>query len=218
MADLPPGADPASLRRAKEIRFQLRGRPTTSPTAASKADEVYRDLEIRDRLTDYRRVLEWARGAGVVGAAEERRLRQQADDHPRRAAAAFGDVLHVRDVVRGVFTSVTRERVTGSDLDEFNTLLANATPHLRFVRKPGGKLTRGWNGFGESLDSIQWAVVWAAAELLASNDAAHVRECGGVDCGWMYVDRSRNGLRRWCEMEVCGTAAKNQRRAAARSS
>ncbi|HEV2853834.1 MAG TPA: CGNR zinc finger domain-containing protein [Thermoanaerobaculia bacterium] len=32
------------------------------------------------------------------------------------------------------------------------------------------------------------------------------------DCGWMYVDCSRNGLRRWCEMETCGTLEKSRRR------
>jgi predicted RNA-binding Zn ribbon-like protein len=27
----------------------------------------------------------------------------------------------------------------------------------------------------------------------------------------MYVDRSRNGLRRWCQTEVCGARAKARR-------
>jgi predicted RNA-binding Zn ribbon-like protein len=83
---------------------------------------------------------------------------------------------------------------------------------LRIVREPDGRLVRGWAGFGESIHSVQWAVAWAAAELLASNELSQVRLCAGTDCGWLYVDRSRNGLRRWCEMEVCGTAAKNRRR------
>ena len=27
-------------------------------------------------------------------------------------------------------------------------------------------------------------------------------------CGWLFLDRSRNGSRRWCAMEDCGTRAK----------
>jgi len=46
MADLPAGANPDALRRAKEIRFQLQGQPEASPAAIEKADEVYRELEI----------------------------------------------------------------------------------------------------------------------------------------------------------------------------
>jgi len=57
-----------------------------------------------------------------------------------------------------------------------------------------------------------WPVAWDAFQLLLSPDAERLRVCGGENCGWAYVDRSRNGLRRWCEMETCGTTAKNRRR------
>ena len=40
-----------------------------------------------------------------------------------------------------------------------------------------------------------------------------MRVCAAQDCGWVYVDRSRNGLRRWCQMETCGTIMKTRRRA-----
>jgi predicted RNA-binding Zn ribbon-like protein len=60
-------------------------------------------------------------------------------------------------------------------------------------------------------------VLRAAGDLLASDEAARIRECGGEDCGWMYVDRSRNGLRRWCQMEVCGTKEKSRQRALRRA-
>jgi hypothetical protein len=46
MAELPPGTNRSALRRAKEIRFQVRGQVGTSPSAAAKAGEAYQDLEI----------------------------------------------------------------------------------------------------------------------------------------------------------------------------
>jgi predicted RNA-binding Zn ribbon-like protein len=60
---------------------------------------------------------------------------------------------------------------------------------------------------------VLWPVAWTAAALLTSDEAGKIRVCGGVDGGWMYVDRSRNGLRRWCRMETCGTCEKSRRRA-----
>jgi predicted RNA-binding Zn ribbon-like protein len=59
-----------------------------------------------------------------------------------------------------------------------------------------------------------WPVIWAAANLLKSDELSQVRVCDGDDCGWMYVDRSRNGLRRWCQMRTCGTREKSRRRRA----
>jgi predicted RNA-binding Zn ribbon-like protein len=69
-----------------------------------------------------------------------------------------------------------------------------------------------WHDAPERLESVLWPVLRSAAELLASEEAGQIRECPGDDCGWMYVDRSRNGLRRWCQMETCGNREKAKRR------
>jgi predicted RNA-binding Zn ribbon-like protein len=64
----------------------------------------------------------------------------------------------------------------------------------------------------------------AAADLLRTVDRAHIRECPIPDggCGWLFLDRSRNGTRRWCTMDDCGAHAKarrlTERRRAARES
>ncbi|MEO8561896.1 MAG: CGNR zinc finger domain-containing protein [bacterium] len=52
---------------------------------------------------------------------------------------------------------------------------------------------------------------------MARSHSRSVRQRGGADCGWLYVDRSRNGLRRWCQMEVCGTREKSRKRAGRRA-
>jgi predicted RNA-binding Zn ribbon-like protein len=35
--------------------------------------------------------------------------------------------------------------------------------------------------------------------------------CRADDCGWLFVDASRNRSRRWCDMSECGNRAKAQR-------
>jgi len=49
--------------------------------------------------------------------------------------------------------------------------------------------------------------------VLQTADLSRVRRCppseGG--CGWLFLDQSRNGSRRWCRMADCGTAAKSRR-------
>ena len=72
----------------------------------------------------------------------------------------------------------------------------------------------GWSWRDQDSDprAVAWPVIWSAAELLRSVEVGQVRICDGDDCGWMYVDRSRNGLRRWCQMRTCGTREKSRRR------
>jgi predicted RNA-binding Zn ribbon-like protein len=60
-----------------------------------------------------------------------------------------------------------------------------------------------------------------AVELLTSPERHLIRECAAApQCSLLYLDRSRDHRRRWCQMEVCGSRAKmtsyRRRRGAAR--
>lgn len=52
------------------------------------------------------------------------------------------------------------------------------------------------------------AMAMSATELLLGRDRSALRLCPGHRCGWLFLDRSRGGLRRWCQMETCGNRAK----------
>jgi predicted RNA-binding Zn ribbon-like protein len=55
-------------------------------------------------------------------------------------------------------------------------------------------------------------VARSAVELHTDGDQRRVRECPGAgDCGWLFYDTSRNGSRRWCSMEGCGSRVKMRR-------
>jgi predicted RNA-binding Zn ribbon-like protein len=54
-------------------------------------------------------------------------------------------------------------------------------------------------------------IVRGAADLLIGPDRARVRECGSDTCFWLFLDHSKNGTRRWCDMKVCGNRAKARR-------
>ena len=56
-------------------------------------------------------------------------------------------------------------------------------------------------------------VAEATLDLLLSADLARVHRCPVAEggCGWVFLDQSRNGSRRWCRMADCGTTAKARR-------
>ncbi|MGH7627153.1 MAG: CGNR zinc finger domain-containing protein, partial [Gemmatimonadaceae bacterium] len=43
-----------------------------------------------------------------------------------------------------------------------------------------------------------------AVDLLRSDDVHRIRQCANDPCGWLFLDRSRNGSRRWCSSAECG--------------
>jgi predicted RNA-binding Zn ribbon-like protein len=58
---------------------------------------------------------------------------------------------------------------------------------------------------------VLWPVLWSAARLLAAPELAHLRKCAAPNCGWLFVDTTRNRSRRWCDMRVCGNRDKVRR-------
>lgn len=172
-----------------------------------------------DRLGSYERLLTWARGAGVLPDRQAYALREVAERHRGEARAAYEAARWTRWVLHEVFHAVVTRHPAAESLAEFSRLLARALQHLDLAPAPAGRrrdgpaLTWEWRGMPEQLECVLWPVVRSAADLLTSPEAARLRMCAGPDCGWLYVDRSRNGLRRWCEMETCGTSAKSRRRA-----
>jgi predicted RNA-binding Zn ribbon-like protein len=55
------------------------------------------------------------------------------------------------------------------------------------------------------------AVALEAARLVTTEDLERVRQCGDAECGWFFLDTSRNRTRRWCSMEACGNRNKARR-------
>ena len=171
----------------------------------------------KERLTDFGGLTRWAEGAGVVSRRDGTRLRRMAQSKPQEARVAYRRAKLVRGVLQRLFGSLAEGRPDPIALEQFNRLLGRALEQMEVIpsRRTPSRSERfqlGWKGREERLDSIVWPVLWSAASLLASDELFQVSVCGGPDCGWMYVDRSRNGLRRWCQMGTCGTREKSRRR------
>ena len=166
-----------------------------------------------DRLASYERLLEWAEEVGLLSAASAGRLRKRAAAEPHSAEAALERARELRRALHRSVVALVSGRGVAPALERLTPFLREPLAHL--VLEPdrhGVAIRAGWLGLEDALDGPMWPVVWDAVQLFLSPEAERLRVCGGQDCGWVYVDHSRNGLRRWCEMETCGTRAKNRRR------
>jgi predicted RNA-binding Zn ribbon-like protein len=172
-----------------------------------------------ERLTTYDALTQWAEGAGVITSSVGASLRRRAKFRSHEAAETLTRAWEIRAILQRVFAPEATAKDRESSLTAYNALLHEALQRLEIGHgdRQGSKVALAemrwsWRERGDSLDSPLWPVVWSAAMLLVSQEASRIRKCGGQDCGWVYVDRSRNGLRRWCRMETCGTQAKSRRR------
>ena len=167
-------------------------------------------------LTDYPALLAWAWQASVLPADHARRLLGVAAREPAEAAAALERARGLREVIYRIFTAVSRgARAAPGDMRALDVAYAAASDHLHLAWHRDGPSWE-WAFAPGALDAPLWPVARAAAELLTGEERRQIRECGGEGCGWLFLDESRRGNRRWCSMGDCGNRAKARRHRARR--
>ncbi len=165
-----------------------------------------------DELTSYEALVGWAEREGLLGRGEAKRLRRRAAARPKDAARVLTGGVALRGVIYRIFSAVGRDQPPAeSDIRALNTFLPDASRWLGLVRSDGD-FEWGWPDYPEDrLDRVLWPIVRSAARLLTGGELARVRLCDADDCGWLFVDASRNRSRRWCDMSECGNRAKARR-------
>jgi predicted RNA-binding Zn ribbon-like protein len=166
--------------------------------------------EPSEHLAGYADWVAWSQHAGVLTPTQARRLLAESARHPIEARQAFQRATELRETIYRIFAAIAENASPKSaDLQRLNDALARSLVHARIVPTPVGFQ---WDWTDENaLDRMEWLVARSAADLLTSKDLDRVRQCGDAECGWLFVDTSRNRSRRWCDMNDCGNRAKARR-------
>jgi predicted RNA-binding Zn ribbon-like protein len=164
-------------------------------------------------LPDYQALLDWSVAASSLEPEEAERLRGFARDRPQAARNVHRRAIALREALFELLRRETGATRAGA-LVTLNAELARA--RRQQIRDSGHAFESEWPEPG-SLDWVLWPIADSAAEMLTSPRRARVRECDGERCGWLFLDTSKAGRRRWCSMADCGNLAKALRRRAVRS-
>ncbi len=158
-----------------------------------------------ERLTSYAEFVIWSKAAGLIDAAGQRRLLALAAKQPQATARVLALVLEARaalaDLVRGSVPQRARAMAA------INEVLAQDRFVMQLECRESG-LHQHWKPDGPELRQSLLMLLREAAALLSTPARAQIHHCAGDDCGWFFLDTSRNQSRRWCEMETCGNKAK----------
>jgi predicted RNA-binding Zn ribbon-like protein len=166
---------------------------------------------IRDKIGSYQDLLDWSRLAGITSDAAARAHAHLAELRPSDAVSVLDRAIRLREALYRILQSVRDRRLPAeSDAEVLRAELAVARNHQRLTAYRGS-FTWNFPPRPGSLDRILWPMALSAAELLTSGDLAALGQCAGPECGWLFLDTSRNHRRRWCDMQDCGNRAKVQR-------
>ena len=170
-----------------------------------------------DFLTTYPDLVRWGKHAGLVDDATAARLIALGSEDERAAGEALHRALGLRAALHRLFLTIaTRRRPDPADLDRLHRAYADAMSSATLVPE-GDRFGWGWWSDEQRLDQLLWPVARSAVELLTAGDLRRIKVCENpYGCGWLFYDGSKNGSRRWCSMEGCGSQVKMRRQYAKR--
>jgi predicted RNA-binding Zn ribbon-like protein len=150
----------------------------------------------RDELADPDGLTTWAAAVGL-------------EPHvPSEQDAAAGEAVELREAIYRTFAGIVADADPATvDIAVIMRWYGQAVTHA-LVRRHGTRCVLGWPSPSAHREILR-VVAASAVRLLIDGPLDRIGEC--PSCGWLFVDTSRNGRRRWCSMATCGSRSKANR-------
>lgn len=165
-----------------------------------------------EQLRDFAALLRWLVDHDIVDRERAEGLSRRALLQPAAAAATLLEARRVRASLRALAEYGTTSRSAREQaVLEINRVLGRSTGTRRLDSRGDGGFVRVFVPTGDAFAGLLIPIVESTADALAVDELARVRACAERRCGRVFLDTSRNGTRRWCDMGTCGNRAKAAR-------
>lgn len=158
-----------------------------------------------EHIQTYADIVEFVRQAGLLRPADARRLLSEAERHPERAAQIHRRAVALREATFRAYDRIIDEKEPArEDVDLISAEAADALGHSQMIKTPDG-LVWDWPST-DDLARPLWPIAKAASAVLTSpSERDMLRECSDDTCAWLFIDRTKNHSRRWCDVNTCGS-------------
>lgn len=174
-------------------------------------DDAQRGVRV-DALRDFEGFVRWLESAGVLDEERASGIRRRAYQQPAGASASLMDARRIRASLRVLAErGATTDRARTDALAEINRVLGRSAGTRRVEARSDGSFARSFVPVGDAFAGLLIPIVESAADALILSELARVRRCADPRCPRVFLDITRNGRRRWCDMASCGNRAKAAR-------
>ena len=170
---------------------------------------AWRGENLHEYLNNYADVLAWCDKVRLLKKEEIRQLKAAADAQPAAAEKAFQKIIQSRGLLYHFFSALAAANKAALEqmLVPFNKQVHEALEHFLWTPTKNGLQFVHENDTPLLLPL--WMVLKSAHDILLTADPARIKEC--PRCGWIFLDTTKNGKRRWCHPQGCGSIEKSKR-------
>jgi predicted RNA-binding Zn ribbon-like protein len=168
-----------------------------------------KEERIRDYMKSYTDFLEWLKRQEIVPQKKLKELSVLALKEPAKCNHALKKILETREVLYALFSFLSQGQKPEKEiLEKFNKMLRESFSHIRLEI---GTSKNEINFSDADLSYLEplHLILKSAFDILTQEDMSRVKEC--PSCGWLFLDKTKNKKRRWCNMLDCGSKDKASR-------
>ena len=164
---------------------------------------------LRNLLQNYLDLVTWIHFADAISNSQKQRLLQIGRENQGKADQIYKDALQLREAFyKFVVSLIIQDEAPPTNIQLINRWLSRAFSNLELAQLDN-RFVLDWKTENFELESVLWPIIRAFADLITSEDLNRIKQCS--NCGYLFVDNSKNKSRRWCSMEICGNRVKARR-------
>lgn len=162
--------------------------------------------ELKNFLTSYDDFLKWCNRTEILPEVNTTPLKKYAKQFPAKAESALKKIISIRETLHLLFSSIANGKEPDKNTTkQFNSYLSTSLAKLELIfekNKYSLKLVNNEN----DLVGPAWFIIKSAYDILTNTDVNRIKEC--PSCGWVFLDKTKNNIRRWCNPHLCGSREK----------
>lgn len=168
------------------------------------------DPDYFDYLTKYEDFIQWIDKVGLLSKGKLNAIIAFSKHHPRKSTDVFKQVMEARETTFKLFSSLAKNhKAERETLESFNHFLSEALSNMQ-VELGRTEIATSFNISEKTiLKEPLYLLIKNAFDILSTQHFERIKECPA--CGWLFLDTTKNGKRRWCNMQVCGSNDKARR-------
>lgn len=165
-----------------------------------------------DYLLSFDDFIDWNLMSGLLWPKSAAHFKAAPDEEK---AMVFEEARELRGNLHRLFVALTKgEALSQKALDHLNGIIRRTAAWRRLAADEESGYTTiccVWHFTDAPAIAALGPVAWIAADLLENGRLDYLKECPAENCGWLFIDASKNHSRHWCSMKTCGNAAKVKR-------
>lgn len=165
----------------------------------------------QEYLLNYPDLVNWTHFADGLNQFQKGYLLQLSHKNQKEADQIFNKAIRLREAIyRHIVCLINQDKVPAADTQLINQWLSKAFSNLELTQVKYDFIL-DWKSADVGLERVMWPIIRSFTDLITSDMRSRIKQCS--NCGWVFVDNSKNGRRRWCSMETCGNRVKARRHA-----